>query len=525
MQNTVSGSKSGYAKSIYFSALMLLLFLSACMPKNKSITASPPSKEIIYQDEIAKPTSLVPQASSSEAQYQSSPKKIINIHKTEVFIGLAELKNTKVSYNSIEKKIIITGRILILSDTKNSNKQILSEKDFSLLGFQEKNKIHYTLNDQLDDLREDSAIEKKITVKAEARCLGAVENLNCNHIMVDLYFLYDKKYYTEQIEVNRIHTVLNDIPPSPPAEEVMPPPALPLQNENEDQVDFQQTEDADGSIEGRYQGSAETIDLDKLFIKKDTLPHNIALSPDLMQIHPSEISEIGKIRPANQASGFPDKGYLHNATSILLRQETLSKKAYFVVVTPKRKKYFATYDMSELIMKIGNFLNTQYSKKLYISDLSAASGGKLFFEDKISSHVSHQNGLDVDLGYPTDLPEIKFPLVVRRQSSDYFPKNYALEKTYNLFKFLFTQKDVEVARIFIDNKIKKDLCAYAISKNEQQSKDKEIIQHMFENLQHVDGHGDHFHLRIKCSKYDPLCRARIYKKVESCDTVALPKSY
>ncbi|MBY0452585.1 MAG: penicillin-insensitive murein endopeptidase [Bdellovibrionaceae bacterium] len=39
---------------------------------------------------------------------------------------------------------------------------------------------------------------------------------------------------------------------------------------------------------------------------------------------------------------------------------------------------------------------------------------------------------------------------------------------------------------------------------------------MFSNIQHVSGHGDHFHVRIKCSKRDAGCRLRIYRKMPAC---------
>jgi murein endopeptidase len=55
-----------------------------------------------------------------------------------------------------------------------------------------------------------------------------------------------------------------------------------------------------------------------------------------------------------------------------------------------------------------------------------------------------------------------------------------------------------------------------MAKNEFESESKEVVKAMFENIQHVNGHGDHFHLRIKCSKFDPACRGRIYRKMETC---------
>ena len=98
----------------------------------------------------------------------------------------------------------------------------------------------------------------------------------------------------------------------------------------------------------------------------------------------------------------------------------------------------------------------------------------------------------------------------------YYPANYSVEKTYNIFKFLFKQKDIGVDRIFIDQSIKTALCTYAKSKGETRGAEKDFVKNMFENLQHVYGHGDHFHVRVKCSQFDPGCRARVYRKMEPC---------
>lgn len=479
-------------------AMGLALALAGCGPHSKSKINAPasPTQEIKYEGEIASPTVAIPKA--NDVKYQSLPKKIINNSKIEIILGEAELENTKISYNSKERKMIITGQVIMMNDSKEK----IAEKSFSLIGIHDEGQSLFKLKNEFEN---ETDSEKKLLVRAQANCLGSANDneINCAHVVVDVFISYDNKYYTEQIEVNR--TAPKSAPPI-----ATPAPAIdmPIQNETEDQVNMQQSEGIDDSINGRYQGSAEIIDLEQLFSKEEpaTKPKVKPTNPDLKQ------TQSGEIRPVNQAIGFPDSGRLRNSTSLLTRQLALKKKSFFEIVAPDRKTYYATYEMAELITKIGELLNKQYTKKLYVSNLSAINGGKL------NPHLSHQNGLDADLAYPTNVPDIKFPLVVRMDNEAYFPKNYAIEKTYNLFKYLFSQKDIEIARIFIDKKIKKDLCSYAIEHKELQSEDRNIVQQMFENLQHVKGHGDHFHLRIKCSKSDPTCRSRVYKKIEGCNT-------
>ncbi|AGH95346.1 penicillin-insensitive murein endopeptidase [Pseudobdellovibrio exovorus] len=240
---------------------------------------------------------------------------------------------------------------------------------------------------------------------------------------------------------------------------------------------------------------------------KDSTPNtgnkqNRPLTPDTTQ------TPRGEVRPRNQAVGFPNRGRLQNATSMMTRSEALARQAYFEVAAPNMNKHFATYDMAEMIVRAGAFMNLNYTKKVYLSRVSARSGGRL------PPSASHQIGNDVDLGYPTDTAN-KFPLTVNNRGS-HLDRNYSVEKTYNLFKYLFSQTDIKVDRIFIDQKVKNALCAHAKSKNELNGSDKDLVKRMFDNLQHVRGHRDHFHLRIKCSSHDPGCRGFNYRKIDSC---------
>ncbi len=523
--------------SVYTLIGVLLLLLSGCGPKSKiQADMATPKQNIKYENIEAQPTLVIPkETAANKSVYQPPPKKIINNEKVEIILGEAELQNSKISYNSLDRKMTVTGLVIMMNDTKEK----ITEREFSVTGIRGKDQSSVILKE------EESASDKKLLVSAQANCLDYTDNneIDCNHVVVDVFIFYNNKYYTEQIEVNR--TKPKALAPIPPTVEPtpavtpltpLPTPAVeaPIQQEQEDQIEIQQTEHPDESIDGRYQGGAETVNLDLLFPKispvepvvtvepeplpapspvvaapvvppvAKPVPKDKPLTPDLQQ------TKNGEVRPINQCFGFPDDGFLRNATSVYNRQQALNKKAYFEVVLPEKKRYYATYEMAEMISRIGEQLNKQYSKTLYVSNISAINGGK------INPHASHQNGLDADLAYPTDVANLKFPLVVRMKTREYFPKNYSVEKTYQLLKFLFRQKDISVDRIFVDEKVKKELCTYALSQNELTSESNNSVQEIFENLQHVEGHGDHFHLRIKCSKSDPGCRNRIYKKMESC---------
>lgn len=559
-----------YSKRQYFAFCMsciFLLFFTHCGPKlrprgNATQTETPPpNDDIVYENEAAQLTVVIPKSDSQNGgAYQAPPKKILNNNKTEVLLNHLTLMDTKIAYNSIDKKMNVTGRILILSQKDKP----LSEHSFSLMGIHETDQVNFTLNDQLhnNNLNQDS---NKPIVKAKAHCIGPTNlntTVNCNHVVVDIFVLHQETYYTEQIEVNRIKNPPAvpepeqplepleptepvkpatppepppEVPSQPPAEPVTPPttpappspaePATPSDdskntpNNNEpiDHGDAKQEEKSDESIPGRYQGSAATADLTELFSEKSKTP---PVPPQKAPLPPPNIqqTERGDIRPINQSIGFPNSGYLQNSTSLLERQTALDFKAFFELVSPQRKTHFGTYEMAEILTQIGNYIHENYSRKLYVSNISSARGGLL------KPHASHQNGLDVDLGYIADNPNLKFPLVVKTSSKQYFSENISIEKTYNLFMHLFMQNEIPIERIFVDQKIKNELCKFAKTQftqtqrtqSEVTPEHKNAIKTMFITLQHVEGHGDHFHLRIRCSKFDPACRDRIYKKMDDC---------
>lgn len=214
----------------------------------------------------------------------------------------------------------------------------------------------------------------------------------------------------------------------------------------------------------------------------------------------------GTLRFIDQAIGFTDQGKLRNATSLLDTQKKLSSTAYFEVVYPDRAMYFATYEMAQMIIRLGDKLNNTFNRKLNVSDISSKRGGLA------KPHLSHQIGMDADLGYPST--NGKFPQVSTGNGVD--SSKYSVSKTYDLFKYAFKQKDIPVARIFVDQNIIKDLCKYAKAAGELSSSDKTAAKVVFDNIQHVAGHGNHFHLRLKCGAGQKTCRDRIYRVMNQC---------
>ena len=171
--------------------------------------------------------------------------------------------------------------------------------------------------------------------------------------------------------------------------------------------------------------------------------------------------------------------------------------------------------MSQIIVNLSQFLYKELDAfRLFVGNISARKGGLL------NPHKSHQIGMDVDIAYPAataaDAEKNNFPVVVQQSSRKFNSNVYSTKKTFELFKYAFKQTEPPVDRIFADKLILQDLCKYAVQNKEFSGKDKDVVEKLFQNIEHVDGHGDHFHLRLKCTDAHPACRSKIYVKAKGC---------
>jgi penicillin-insensitive murein endopeptidase len=127
---------------------------------------------------------------------------------------------------------------------------------------------------------------------------------------------------------------------------------------------------------------------------------------------------------------------------------------------------------------------------LSIGHISAKRGGRL------SPHVSHQAGRDVDIGYYHNPPKTGF---VRATS-----ENLDLERTFALVKALVTETDVEL--VLIDTAVQRMLVKYGQQHGEDEAWLDQVFQvrgkHPRPVVRHARGHGNHLHARF----YNPLAQ-------------------
>lgn len=161
---------------------------------------------------------------------------------------------------------------------------------------------------------------------------------------------------------------------------------------------------------------------------------------------------------------------------------------------------WATSEMIDMLEKTASEMKRRYPGKdrLQVEDMSARSGGD------IDGHGSHENGLDVDLGYfkangiehvpGPGAQKFAAPMVNGTQVSS----NFDLERNWELMKSL--HRNGRVSRIFVDENLKNAMCRYA-----KQNGDYSSNQNVLRSMRHVTNHADHMHVRLACPPNDRRC--------------------
>ena len=156
-------------------------------------------------------------------------------------------------------------------------------------------------------------------------------------------------------------------------------------------------------------------------------------------------------------------------------------------------RIWATSEMIDMLEKTASEMKRRYPGKdrLQVEEMSAPNGGE------ISGHGSHQNGLDVDLGYfkVDGIEHVPGPGAQRFAPSmvngTQVSSNFDLERNWELMKSL--HRNGRVSRIFVDENLKNAMCRYA-----KQNGDYAANQNVLRSMRHVTNHSDHMHVRLAC---------------------------
>jgi len=180
---------------------------------------------------------------------------------------------------------------------------------------------------------------------------------------------------------------------------------------------------------------------------------------------------------SSKAIGAPNRGRLTNGLK-LENQDYLSVQS--------RNKY-GSAELVQLINFAGCQMAQDYETPLVVKDLSKKGGGKL------SPHLSHQNGRDVDLGiyvHKDGTYGNRFAPLHGKMNPETLEANWQFIKTL--------QEDQKITYIFWDQSYINQTRRFV-----QEKYGPEEWAEFGKVLQHAHGHKDHFHVRIEqpASKY------------------------
>ncbi len=546
--------------------LSLIMALSACAPSTQRASNTGKNQEagvingedelppVVEQDLVSNTDNfqkLLEEQGKTAADYEAPTQSITN-GEDIMYVGYTNLKNIKSVFNRNSKELEVSGLAEIMNADK---KTIRVSQAFKIKG-------KYKAKTGTINLRpvDEEKNENGVQVRAVVTCLKSDldDKYDCARAIIDLFIKHQNNYYTEQLESTAFEKpkmvggkdsskpapevkveitepdIVNPVKVTPDQEPAKPvidtkikdaPAAsaavvVKVIDETKEEADGEAVaeveEGDDGAIQGRYEGKAALVKLAKLFLtpkagKEDSEDEDDEdQSDDKKQAVTPEVKKDtkGRLMLTNQAIGSPDQGRLRNASFLKTHLDTYNLANKIVIANSSTKNYYGTQEMMNVLEAVGDKAYSFQQNKIHISRISAKQGGRL------PPSVSHQNGMDVDMGYPTVQGRVGFPIVASGGSMK--KSDFSIAKTLELFKFIMTQTVSPVDRLFVDQSIINRLCKEAKETGRFKGSERAAMVKLFENLQHVDGHGNHFHMRLRCTPNQPDCRHKVYRKMNNC---------
>ena len=214
--------------------------------------------------------------------------------------------------------------------------------------------------------------------------------------------------------------------------------------------------------------------------------HNKSLqkNPDRLKVGQTLVLRVQKFQGGGSGKSV-SRGLANNGS--LSGGVQLQNGAGYTVRNPTRS--YGTSSTVSLIMDTMAAYAKKYPNgpKFSIGDLSAKNGGR------VSPHLSHQSGRDVDISYIRTKDGTKLDI----------EKNW-----YVLERFLKTQK---IQYIFMNYELQEYFYDYARKKGYSEAQLRHMIQYPNGKksydaiIRHSKGHGNHFHVRFVCASSDVNC--------------------
>ncbi|MBC7385040.1 MAG: penicillin-insensitive murein endopeptidase [Cryobacterium sp.] len=169
-----------------------------------------------------------------------------------------------------------------------------------------------------------------------------------------------------------------------------------------------------------------------------------------------------------------------------------------------RDRGYGTLDLLSLIKDAAHEIHRDLpaTENVQVGDISARAGGR------VGGHGSHQNGLDADIvffkkNHRAMDPTVSKPNVTGFDESFVDGKgrmtaNFDVEANWRFIQLIVSTGRID--RIFVDEKIKKSFCEFAIAKGMRPEWTETLRK-----LRHWRNHRDHMHVRMSCPAKSDQC--------------------
>jgi penicillin-insensitive murein DD-endopeptidase len=218
-----------------------------------------------------------------------------------------------------------------------------------------------------------------------------------------------------------------------------------------------------------------------------TLPLCLGVTTFAAETPWSRIKTVARGAPT--VIGGPSNGCIQGADALP------SSGKGFVSIRRHRNRYYGHPQTIGLIYELGEAMAQRNGRLIMIGDLAQPRGGRM-----ASSHVSHQNGLDVDVWLTLadspaqavrSTPEAQDPPSMLGANKLDVNDNWGSDQ---LFLIRTAAENPKVDRILVNPGIKRALC-----KREGEAA-------WLRKLRPWWGHDAHMHVRLKCPKDSPACK-------------------
>lgn len=198
-----------------------------------------------------------------------------------------------------------------------------------------------------------------------------------------------------------------------------------------------------------------------------------------------------KVSDRAQAIGRHNRGRLESGKALPLDGPGFTRR--------DRKTSHPAYGtdlLVSLIQKASSVTEAAYPGRppISVGHLSAKTGRKL------KGHASHQTGLDVDVAFPLKSSNNRsFWVAVNGDGS--VSSKMDQERFWKFTKSLVCSKSSKKSHVmvmFVDQKIKRQMCRYAQSIGEDLSDRSSCGYQALRSMKHWRGHHHHLHLRLYC---------------------------